>query len=39
MWPYCIAVGDGAVFVGDRVNHRVARVKLASLAEETRALP
>jgi hypothetical protein len=39
MWPYCIAAGDEAVFVGDRVNHRVARVKLASSAEQTRALP
>ena len=36
---YCIAAGDGAVFVGDRVNRRVARVKLVSTAEETRALP
>lgn len=34
-WPYCVAAGDGAVFVGDRTNRRVLRVKLAYAAVET----
>jgi sugar lactone lactonase YvrE len=38
-WPQAIAVGHGSVFVGDRVNRRIVRVKLAHDAEGTVAIP
>lgn len=34
-WPYAVAVGDDAVYIGDRLNRRVLRVKLAYQAEAT----
>jgi len=34
-WPQAVAVGDDAVYVGDRLNRRVVRVKLAYTAEAT----
>jgi hypothetical protein len=38
-WPYCVSAGDGVVYVGDRLNRRVVRVKLAATATETAAVP
>ncbi len=39
-WPQAVAVDDGkAVYVGDRMNRRVVKVKLDCCAEETCALP
>jgi hypothetical protein len=37
-WPQAVAVGDEAVYVGDRLNRRVVRVKLDYAAEETCAV-
>jgi hypothetical protein len=34
-WPYGVAVGDGRVYVGDRLNRRVVCVQLAYSASET----
>ncbi|HUT36039.1 MAG TPA: SMP-30/gluconolactonase/LRE family protein [Planctomycetota bacterium] len=34
-WPHAVAVGDEFVYVGDRLNRRVVRVKLACAAEES----
>jgi hypothetical protein len=33
-WPYAIAVGDDVVFVGDRLNRRVVKLKLEYAAEK-----
>ena len=38
-WPHAIAAEDGAVFVADRLNRRVVRVKLGYRAEATTPLP
>ena len=38
-WPYSVAVGDDTVYVGDRLNRRVVRVRLAYAAEATQTLP
>jgi len=38
-WPQAVAVGDDAVYIGDRLNRRVVRVKLLYAAEETRDVP
>ena len=38
-WVQAIAVGDEAAYVGDRLNQRVARVKLGYSAAETVAIP
>jgi hypothetical protein len=38
-WPYSVAVGDDSVYVGDRLNRRVVRVRLAYAAEATQPLP
>jgi len=38
-WPQAVAVSDEAAYVGDRLNRRVVRVKLAYAAEETVAAP
>jgi len=32
-WPHAVAVGDDAVYVGDRLNRRVVRVKLRYAVE------
>jgi len=37
-WPHAVAVGDEAVYVGDRLNRRVVRVKLTYAAEATCAV-
>jgi hypothetical protein len=34
-WPHAVAVGDEAVYVGDRLNRRVVRVKIGYAAEAT----
>jgi hypothetical protein len=34
-WPYAVAVGDDAAYIGDRLNRRVVRVKLAYEVEAT----
>jgi len=34
-WPHAVAVGDEAVYIGDRLNRRVLRVKIAYAAEAT----
>ena len=33
-WPQAVAVGNGHAYVGDRINRRIVRVKLAHAAEE-----
>jgi hypothetical protein len=33
LWPYAVAVGDDAIYVGDRLNRRVLRVNLKYAAE------
>lgn len=38
LWPYCIAVGDQGIFVGDRLNRRVAWVRITYSAQQTRPL-
>jgi len=38
-WVHAVAVGDEAVYVGDRLNRRVVRVKLDYAAEETVTVP
>jgi hypothetical protein len=38
-WVHAVAVGDQAVYIGDRLNGRVVRVKLGAAAEESAALP
>ena len=38
-WPQAVAVGNGYVYVGDRVNRRIVRVKLEHAASETVAIP
>jgi hypothetical protein len=38
-WPQAVAVGDDAVYVGDRVNRRIVRVKLVYAAEESCEIP
>jgi hypothetical protein len=38
-WPYHVSVDDGNVFVGDRLNRRVVRVRLAPTAVETVEVP
>jgi hypothetical protein len=35
LWPYCVAVSDSHVYVGDRLNRRVLAVKIGYAAEET----
>jgi hypothetical protein len=35
LWPYCLAVSESHVYVGDRLNRRVVAVKLGYAAEET----
>jgi len=35
LWPENVAAGNGMVYVGDRLNRRVAAVKLGHAAEET----
>jgi len=37
-WPQAVAVGNGCVYVGDRVNRRVVRVRLDCAALETAAI-
>ncbi|HOX06997.1 MAG TPA: hypothetical protein PK280_11395 [Planctomycetota bacterium] len=37
-WPQAVAVGDRDALVGDRVNRRITRVKLAYRAEAARAV-
>ena len=39
LWPQAVAVTDGAVYVGDRLNRRIAAVKLSHAAEATVAVP
>jgi hypothetical protein len=34
-WPHAVAAGDEAVYIGDRLNRRVVRVKLGYAAEAT----
>ncbi|MBM4031133.1 MAG: hypothetical protein FJ291_05040 [Planctomycetes bacterium] len=34
-WPHAVAVGDEFVYIGDRLNRRIVRVKLACAAEES----
>jgi hypothetical protein len=38
-WPQAVAVGNGCVYVGDRVNRRIVRVKLDYATSETAAIP
>ena len=38
-WPHAVAVGDDAVFVADRLNRRVARLKLGHQAEAVCPVP
>lgn len=39
LWPYTIAVGDGALYIGDRLNRRAVRVRLGYGTSETVAIP
>jgi hypothetical protein len=34
-WPQAVAVGDEAVYVGDRLNRRVVRVKIGYPTDQT----
>jgi hypothetical protein len=34
-WPQAVAVGDDALYIGDRLNRRIVRVKLTYKAEAT----
>jgi hypothetical protein len=38
-WPQAVAVDDHAVYVGDRLNRRIVRVKLGYAAEQTCEVP
>ncbi len=38
LWPYGVAVGDRCVFVADRLNRRVVRVRIEYEAEATVAV-
>lgn len=38
-WPQAIAVDDKAVYVGDRLNRRIVRLRLACAAVATAAVP
>ncbi|MDD4889980.1 MAG: hypothetical protein PHU85_08610 [Phycisphaerae bacterium] len=38
-WPQALAVDDKSVYVGDRLNRRIVRVKLGYAAVETMAVP
>jgi len=38
-WPYTVAVSDDAVYVGDRLNRRVVKVRLDYRTEQTSAVP
>ncbi len=38
-WPQAVAVGDEAAYIADRLNRRVARVKLEYAAEESVQIP
>ncbi len=35
LWPYCVAVGNSRVYVGDRLNRRVVAVRIGYAADET----
>lgn len=37
-WPYAVAVGDEAIYVGDRLNCRVLRLAIRYDAESTQAI-
>jgi hypothetical protein len=38
-WPQAVAVGDQAVYVGDRLNRRIVRVKLGYAVEQNCEVP